>query len=328
MVSQCHANSGNTNAEFVTFIFKLSTRMTSRNWCITINNPEWTPIIITEEMKEVLKVLIYQLEEGLNGTIHVQGYLETFSPVRLSKIKNLFPKVHAERRKGNRLQAVQYVTKEDTRKDGPWIYHHKGLSLEEYIGSLSSSKERRSSLEDIKAKLDGGCSENIIADEFFTDWVRHFKAFREYKLLKTKPRNSFDKLIVILGPSGTGKSKFCMDQYPNAYWKQRSNWWDGYNGEEVVILDEFYGWLPFDLLLRLCDRYPLLLERKGGQVQCEATTVVITSNLVPQDWYQKGYKPALYRRISTILYMPEMETTVHFKNMEEFIKSNVEIPKE
>lgn len=301
--------------------------MTSRNWLITINNP-WSPHFNfdSEYLKtHHIKLFLWQLEEV--STPHIQGYIEFTTPVRLTHVKKIFPTSHAERRKGNRKQAVQYVTKEDSRKEGPFLIHQDGTTLDQFLLQINQERNR-SGLDIIKTKLDAGCSEDVIADENFADWVRHYKAFREYKLLKTKPRNSFDKLIVILGPSGTGKSKFCMEQYPHAYWKQRSNWWDGYNGEKVVILDEFYGWLPFDLLLRLCDRYPLMLERKGGQVQCLATTVVITSNLVPQDWYQKGYKPALYRRINTILYMPNLGETIHFKNMQDFINSNIDIPKE
>lgn len=302
--------------------------MTSRGWIITINNPLQATPLEGVSTQPGVKVLVGQKEVGEQGTPHFQLFLETKNPVRLSYVKKLFPSCHAEKRRGTKIEAVQYVTKENTRVDGPWIYHCKGLSLDQYIRSLSKSGNTESGLESIKVLLDEGCSEERIADDFFTDWVRHYKAFREYKLLKTKPRNSFKKLIVILGPSGTGKSKFCLEQYGNAYWKQRSNWWDGYNGEEVVILDEFYGWLPYDLLLRLCDRYPLLLERKGGQVQCEATTVVITSNISPADWYTKAYKPALYRRISSILYMPDLETTIHFKDMKDFIRSNIELHKE
>jgi hypothetical protein len=87
----------------------------------------------------------------------------------------------------------------------------------------------------------------------------------------------------------------------------------------VVIIDEFYGWLPYDLLLRLCDRYPLLLETKGGQVQCSANTVIITSNLNPSQWYKNVYHKALYRRITTILFMPKLGETIHFNSMDEYL---------
>lgn len=97
-----------------------------------------------------------------------------------------------------------------------------------------------------------------------------------------------------------------MDSYPNAYWKQRSQWWDNYNGEAVVVLDEFYGWLPYDTLLRLCDRYPLLVESKGGQIQFSATTLIITTNKRPDKWYNNVYYPAFVRRVDHWIIMPRM----------------------
>jgi len=104
--------------------------------------------------------------------------------------------------------------------------------------------------------------------------------------------------VVIQGPTGTGKSKHCIDEYPGAYWKSRDSWWDGYEAQETVILDEFYGWLPYDTLLRLCDRYPMSVEVKGGKTQFLAKTIVITTNKVPSKWYgPKVYFEALQRRV-------------------------------
>lgn len=306
--------------------FKIFSEMTSRNWCITINNPVCFHFDQASLLTGQMKLFIWQYEKGVSGTLHIQGYAEFCNPVRLAHLKKVFPTCHAEIRKGSRLQAVEYVTKEESRETGPFLVHQDGITLSAYLKGISTSGGgNNSKMMSLKAMLDEGCSESDIADMDFSSWVRHYKAFRAYKLLKAESRNSFDKLIIVIGPSGTGKSKFARDQYPDAYWKQRSNWWDGYSTQSVVILDEFYGWLSYDLLLRLCDRYPLLLETKGGQVECVATTVVITSNLLPADWYKNVYRKSLQRRISTIMYMPELGKTEHFLSYESFIKANIQI---
>jgi len=56
-------------------------------------------------------------------------------------------------------------------------------------------------------------------------------------------------------------------------------------GEETIIIDEFYGWLAWDYLLRLLDRYPFSLDTKHGTVQCSAKKIVLTSNKHPSLWY-------------------------------------------
>jgi len=41
------------------------------------------------------------------------------------------------------------------------------------------------------------------------------------------------------GDTGTGKSHLARRLYPDAYFKPAATkWWDGYNGEETVIIDD------------------------------------------------------------------------------------------
>lgn len=136
--------------------------------------------------------------------------------------------------------------------------------------------------------------------------------------MKTAPRQWETEVHVLFGPTGTGKSKWCMDNYPDAYWKQRSKWWDGYFKHETVILDEYYAWLPFDLLLRMCDRYPLLVESKGGQIQFVPKTIVFTTNRLPDEWYPQCYFPAFKRRVDKWHYMPALGIHAVFNGYEEF----------
>ena len=92
-----------------------------------------------------------------------------------------------------------------------------------------------------------------------------------------------------------------VDNFPNAYWKQRGNWWDGYHHDEVVLMTSMVGYLSI-LYLGFFDRYPLLVETKGGQASFCAKTIVITSNALPREWYQniRNYA-ALARRIDVVM---------------------------
>lgn len=177
-------------------------------------------------------------------------------------------------------------------------------SLEAQTNGTKSSMKLR--LSAIQETLSAGGSEALeeIADQEFDLWVKYYRAFERYLLIKSVPRSWKSLVTIIQGPTGTGKSKWAMENDPNAYWKQRSQWWCGYTKQETVVLDEFYGWLPFDLLLRLCDRYPMLVETKGGQVQFQAKHIIITTNSLPNNWYKSAYFPALVRRVEKWMVMP------------------------
>lgn len=312
--------------------------MQSRNWCFTLNNP------LDEEYpekwnNEAIKLIVYQVEMGENGTIHLQGYLELVGSRKISYLKGLNGRAHWEARIGTKQQALKYVTKEDTRLLSPkgwikgleeWItcdngdlnYFWKELHL---LEEMNGKKQERSSTNDKLLKIqsalaEGSASIENIADEEFELWCRYYRAFEKYTCLKTKPRNHPVEVHIIYGPTGTGKSKWAMEQFPGAYWKQRSKWWDGYFKHDTVVIDEFYGWLPFDLLLRILDRYPLLVETKGGQMQFIAKTIVITSNKLPNQWYTDGscYFAALARRITHWHYMPHLGIHSIYENYHAF----------
>jgi len=92
---------------------------------------------------------------------------------------------------------------------------------------------------------------------------------------------------VYWGRTGAGKSRLAWDQATfSAYPKDPSTkWWDGYRGQENVVLDEFRGRIAVEHLLRWLDRYPVCVETKGGAVVLRATRLWITSNLSPDQWY-------------------------------------------
>ena len=221
----------------------------SRNWVFTINNPldnEYPEKWPTEH----LKLIVYQSELGHgSGILHLQGYLELVSPRNLDWLKKHLNKhAHWEPRKGTRTQALEYCTKEDTRlgfpqgwtKEFPDAWHTcANEDLDSFwkclnlcltkTGTESRTSETKLRLSQIQSQLkDGSTSIKDIADNEFDLWVRYFRAFERYITMNTPPRNHEVDVHVIVGPTGTGKSKWALENYPSAYWKQRSKWWDGY----------------------------------------------------------------------------------------------------
>lgn len=303
----------------------------SRHWCFTMNNPSET---LSPPNTTMATLLIYAPEIGSSGTPHFQGYIELEKSQRLSWLKKWLPSAHFEPRRGTRLQAVTYCLKNfiecqapeqhsenscdsfttsNSKSNGnqpqtievcgltqPIIYGYVG-SWQEYLESITPKKKesQRDRLEKQKELIKQGATDIELADNDFDLWVRYHKSFKAYRAVIGTQRSHEMTFVILVGPTGCGKSKYCLENYPNAYWKQRSNWWDGYENHETVIIDEFYGWLPYDLLLRITDRYPMQVEIKGGQANFTAKTICITSNLPPKAWYKNiSNLAALYRRVT------------------------------
>lgn len=262
----------------------------ARAWCFTLNNPTIDSATLFGHL-QYARYAVYQHERGEQDTLHAQGYVEFTRPVRLAALKKMLATAHWEPRMGTREQARAYCMKEDTRVDGPWEH---GLFSSGGAGT-------RTDLQDLKRKIDEGASIEEIADEHFKEFLRHERGIRAYKLLKNPKRDWKTKVIVLVGMPNSGKSHWARTNYPDAYWKQNSKWWCGYDNHETVIMDDFYGWLPWSVLLNIMDCYPVQVETKGGNCNFVAKTLIITSNADPNTWYD--YKnshmnwAALERRI-------------------------------
>lgn len=132
------------------------------------------------------------------------------------------------------------------------------------------------------------------------------RALKEYHALcRTPPKDRDVRVLYIHGNSGVGKTRAIHAAFPDAYWKPHGDWWDGYSGESVVVLDDFYSDIQHQLLLRVLDRYPLRLPFKGGFVVAAFTTVIITSNAYLHDQYptfKEKQREPLYRRIHRVIH--------------------------
>jgi len=93
---------------------------------------------------------------------------------------------------------------------------------------------------------------------------------------------------VFWGPTSTGKSTRAweeagLDAFPK---DPMSKFWDGYQGESNIVIDEFRGGINISHILRWFDKYPCNVEIKGSSVALKARSFWITSNLHPREWYK------------------------------------------
>lgn len=111
------------------------------------------------------------------------------------------------------------------------------------------------------------------------------------------------------GKPNSGKTRYVWDKHgvDGVYTPTTYKWWEGYDGHKVVLLDELRAdWCTFGQLLRLLDRYPYVVETKGGSRQIQATTWYITCCKHPMELYDRTTFDAcervdqLLRRLSSI----------------------------
>lgn len=267
----------------------MASQQGSPNWMFTLNNPTEQNLIDLMDIVKALnngghpkvKFIAFQEEEGENGTHHVQGYMILKRRTRMQAAKDVLPsEPHMEMRQGSHQQAKDYCTKERSRCHG----------TEPVVAGEEPRPGARSDLVRVKAMLDAGHKEAEIADEYFGQWVRYHKAFQRYRGIRLPNRTWVTYTQVYWGPPGTGKTRSAFDEAgPDAYWLPKPNgsrvFWDGYEGQEHVVIDEFFGWMPRDLMCRVCDRYPFRVETKGGSVPFVAKKIWITSNSPPLEWW-------------------------------------------
>lgn len=291
--------------------------MTSRHWCFTLPNPK---ACLDFQSSDCIRYAVYQEEVSNDtGLHHFQGYIELDRAARLSYVKKLkgLEKGHFEIRKGTRDQAREYCMKEDSRVDGPW----------EYGVWEAGGQGKRNDMTGMWDIIKGGATEVEIMEQFPELYMRYHGAVSKMCVSMNKGERTWKSIVtIIIGPPGVGKSKHCLDHYPGAYWLSNSRnnvWWQGYEKQETVIIDEFnYGWVPFDYLKRLLDGYPLQVEVKGGSRQFVAKEIIITCNKDPRVWYSDNNRfddKALMRRMDKFIVMLEWSTQLLFNGHEEYI---------
>lgn len=148
----------------------------------------------------------------------------------------------------------------------------------------------------------------------FHQYGRTFEKLEAVKRRKTW-RTTMTKGIWYWGPTGCGKSRKAMEDYnPDTHYICRDEhgtmWFDGYDGHDIFILDEFRGNLPYRTLLQMADRHPYWLPVRGKEAMpFLASKVIVTSALPPKEVYnnlaEKDSLDQLLRRFEVIRLGPE-----------------------
>lgn len=163
-------------------------------------------------------------------------------------------------------------------------------------------------------------NENILSlfDKYPDIVLRYARGIATVRGAFGAPPRPFPRCLVLYGASGTGKSSFHYELkklYPGKVYIRNipsgpsdRTFWLGYNGEPVVVCEEFDGYIPFPLLLNILSPSDCSIQVKGAEAFLIPHLVILCSNRAPHEWYIEECK---YRE-SRIAFERRLTLVYHF----------------
>lgn len=269
-----------------------------RSTFFTLNNPteeEEKLLIATITSNIDTRYLVYQLEAGdEKQTEHFQGFMYFFNKITLGTLNDLFPRMALFKPRCIKA-CILYCKKKNTSIRGPYEY-----------GKMPE-QGRRTDLESVAQKY---LTLSVIdfVKEAPTEYIRYHRGLQALKQATIVHRdpNTPPRVVWHWGPAGSNKTRTAYDRHiGSVYVKDGSQWWDGYEQQEAIIIDDFDGKWPYRDLLRLLDRYPYQGQIKGGFVKITSPFIYITCEDPPEHFWIDNKLAQITRRINEIIRFGE-----------------------
>lgn len=254
-----------------------------KTWRATLNNP--TELEISNLKLWDVRRCVCTREMGEEGTPHLQLYVTFTRSYRLSALKKLLSRAHWE----------PSITTD-------WNYELKGDSeVVHLVDNRKQGKRCDIELAYAAAEKKQTTKEYVVEQRPGLQAIKHYRAICD---ILDEPRAVAPVDVRwYYGPTGSGKTWSAHSEFPGLYTCLTYKWWDGYEAQETILIDDFRPvWCKWEELLRLTDRYPFRVEYKGGSREVKFKRVIITAPTTPEEMFA-GYVAEdigqLIRRIGT-----------------------------
>ncbi len=243
-----------------------------RGWFLTYSQCEGTKESLLEFLRTIDDVSEYVVarEEHQDGGQHFHVYVKFVNGVRWSDVlKFKFGARTADAQAARSARAViKYCEKDDD-------YITNIANLEEFQGN----KVRKRNRDIMEAGANEAVDQGLIRIDDFCRVRQSIESYRLHNVV-VQPTDGC-KGVWFYGETGAGKSQLALEKWPLAFQKSGNKWWDGYRGEEVVIMDDLGREAGQRLgyhIKRWTDKWPAPGgEVKGGTVPLLFKTFVVTS---------------------------------------------------
>ena len=243
-----------------------------RHRCYSFTDNKCKDLEEYNTLKDCRYIIVGEETAPTTGKKHWQCYVQFENPVSFAQCKKRLPEgVHIEVSKGNAEQNKKYCSKEGN------VLVEKGETKDQ---------GERSDLEVCYDMIRKGKSLLEVADLHPIQFSKYHSAFKEYRKLVQQQRNKhFRKVEVefVTGPTGCGKTRYAVESAEENDWYKiegcEMKWWDGYENEKHLVIDEYANDVKITKMLNLLDGYQLRLPVKCSFTYAGWTKVIITSNM-------------------------------------------------
>lgn len=306
-------------------------RFSCRSAVFTVSkkaNPDWDPEENREEWEESEDVrYICGQWEKKDDYIHFQGYVQFLCKIgSRKKIQVLLKfKGWCDNARGNLRENQNYTSKEDLDGKGNRMENTEVFTCGSPVDCDGNGKgSERSDLNHIHKMIKNGKSMFDVANEKFGTWSKNYRSLQLFKDMTDKRKCPHWRKVICkcyYGDAGAGKSKQALMEalkeigdtpyYRPVYRQGGSLWFNNYENEKILILDEFYGQLSWSYFLQILDGFKMEVEKKGGSVWSMWEKIYITANVHPSEWYPnvpEQSKVGLARRFDELIHFTTSKT--------------------
>lgn len=315
----------------------------SRKWMVTINNPEEHGFTHEEILKQLTKMksVTYwclSYETGFQGTYHVHIFFYAPHAIRESTVANRFPHMHRDYCKGTCVECRDYVFKEGKYKNTDKEETNHKETHEEWGEIPIERPGARNDLADLYDMIKDGYSNYEILEES-PQYIMNIDRLDKVRqtVLEEKYKNEWRNLEVtyVWGVTGTGKTRGIMEKYGYDKVYRVTDYihpFDAYQGEDVIVFEEFCSDLRIGDMLKYLDGYPVKFPARYSNKQACFTKVYFATNVDLRCQYpniqrdEKESWAAFLRRIHKVVVyngkdVIEMETEKYLKEYFPFFGS-------